>query len=656
MKIFLKKKLVFYFVILNLFQHFCIAQNKKMDSLLIILKTAKEDTNKVNTLIEICKQNGMIDDDKKKIYSENALQLATTLNFRKGMIMSRISVAVCSNNMGNYDKALTYVNEALNMALENPNDKRTLADIYNIIGISYYYKGDFVSALPNFLKSAPLYETVGKKGRVANVEYNMALIYFENKEYKKAIEYTEKVIAIYDQLKENVMMANALTQLGNIYVAVKNYEMALKYFKESLELTENIEDKSYSMANFNGIGNILSNTQKYSEALTYHKKTFELAKASNDLRSMVSSYQNMGSDYFKLGKISESIDCLNQTVSLSKKIGTKNLTSNAYSFLSKIYESQNDFKEALKYKILYTELSDSIYNKENAIQINGLAAKYESEKKEKEIAQLNLDVLTKQKKVEEKNIIMYSTLISSALLLALIVVLFNRQQLKQKNNYQIELSKQQEANAIAIVQAQENERNSIAKDLHDGVGTFLSTLKLNVQGLENAVSIDKQPSYKNALQLIDTTAIELRNVMKNLSNETLKEQGLVGALTELVERVNRLGTTKIDFKHFGVSSRLENIIEVNLYRVAQELISNCIKHAKATQATLQLIDHETSVLLMLEDNGKGFKRENTPNNSDSGMGLKNISNRVAFIKGTFKVESASEQGTTLIIETPKNIV
>jgi two-component system, NarL family, sensor kinase len=241
------------------------------------------------------------------------------------------------------------------------------------------------------------------------------------------------------------------------------------------------------------------------------------------------------------------------------------------------------------------------------------------------------------------------------LLQVLIALLYNRNQLRQKNTYQASIAKQGEENALAVLQAQENERTRIAKDLHDGVGTFLSTLKLNVQTLESALSAEKT-AYNNTLDLIDKTAVELRNIMNNLSDETLQQQGLIAAVSELTLRVNQIGGTQIRFQHHGFEKRINTIIEINLYRAAQELVQNCLKHAAAKKAIVQLIEHEASIVLVVEDNGVGFNPDDKVQNQQGGMGLNNIRKRVAFIKGSMQIESAPQQGTTWVIEVPKQFV
>ncbi len=117
-----------------------------------------------------------------------------------------------------------------------------------------------------------------------------------------------------------------------------------------------------------------------------------------------------------------------------------------------------------------------------------------------------------------------------------------------------------------------------------------------------------------------------------------------------------MGGTHFDFHSQGLSVRPSSIIEINLYRAGQELLSNCVKYANASNATLQLMAREDKILLMLEDNGKGFDTKNPKLvNTDHGMGLKNVHDRIRFIKGSVQIESGSINGTTIIIETPQRL-
>ncbi len=654
------KTKLFCFIFFLLFVSKTTLFTQNIDSLKKELGRAKEDTNKINTLLLICAKRGTINDSERIGYSKIALQLSEKLNYPKGLMRAQLSLGASVSNLGKYDESLDYLNQALKIGLQGPSDKIVLADIYNAIAGTYYYQSDYSLALTYYLKGLVLYEELKIKSRTASAEYNISLIYYQNKEYEKAIEFINNAHHIFLQLRDTVLIAQAISQLGNINFDQCNYEKALMYYKQSLSYTEKLQDKSYSLTNFVGIGNILADTRQYSEALSYHQKALEIAKNLNDEQNIAISLMNVGHCLAYTGRVADGVALLHQALKLSRKVGIKRSITDAYAMLYEIYEKENNFMEAFKYSKLYIALTDSIFNEENAEQINSLSSKYENEKRKKELALLNIELLSGKKdqeilhaKVEEKNTIIIAIAAGVLLLTISFLLFFRGQQLKQRNKHQTEISKQQGNTAIAIIQAQESERNRIAQDLHDGIGTFLSTLKINLESFEDSIPNEKKTRYKSTSELVDKTASELRNIMKDLSSEALQENGLVGALQELADGVNRLGNVRLHFLSHGLAKRLDTMVEINLYRVAQELINNCLKHARATQATLQLIDHENMVLLMMEDNGSGFDPQDTKQGDGYRMGLKNIRNRISFINGTLKTESTLGKGSTFIIEIPK---
>jgi signal transduction histidine kinase len=296
-----------------------------------------------------------------------------------------------------------------------------------------------------------------------------------------------------------------------------------------------------------------------------------------------------------------------------------------------------------------------LINAENIKEFSGMVRTHEDEKKEKKIEQLN-ENLEKSKneevvlssRVKQMNVLVISLLLLAIMCVMTIYLFFNRQKLKQKSRYDSALLTEQKKAASAIMAVQEEERNLIAKDLHDGIGTYISTIKINLQALESSVDKRTRDLMKNTAELIDKTSVDLRTITKNLSSEILMEQDLPSALSDLTERINTSRLLKINFVGHGISKKLSAMEELNLYRIGQELLNNCLRHSAATQACLQLIEHEDCMIMIMEDNGSGFDA----GEKRKGMGLKNIEHRVKFMGGKFKIESASGKGSTFIIELP----
>ncbi|MGZ3749733.1 MAG: tetratricopeptide repeat-containing sensor histidine kinase [Bacteroidia bacterium] len=599
------------------------SQNKRIDSLLSVLKTDKEDSVKTKHLNKI---------------TEEYLDI------------------------GEYAKALLYGEQSLALS-QRLGDKKSVAEAYNNIGEGYWRKGDYPEALKNHFIALKIREEIKYKKGIASSYNYIGIIYAKQGNDKEALKYTQASLKLQLELNNKNAAASAYNNIGNIYDNQHNYPEALKNYSAALKIFEESKYKYAVAAMYGNIGLIYDEQGNYKEALKNYDLAIKIKETLGEDDDLVSPLINLGELYITLKKPKEAKYTLDKALQLSMKLDDKNYIKDTYACMALLDSANGNYRAAFQHNKLYYKYNDSIYNETNASQINELSARYESEKKEKEIALLNVELLTKKKagellnaQVKEKNGIILAVIFGAILLVISILLFFSRRQLKQKNQHQTEINKQQEHTAIAIIQTQENERNLIAQDLHDSIGTYLSTLKINLENFKPSIPSDKTEQYQNTSRLVDQTSDELRSIMKNLSSETLQQNGLESALKELVESINRLGITRFDFISNGLPKGLDNIVEINLYRVAQELLNNCIKHAHAAKATLQLIDHENTLLLMIEDNGEGFDVKNIKQINNHGMGLKNIRNRINFIKGTIKIESHINKGSTFIIEIPKQLV
>lgn len=219
--------------------------------------------------------------------------------------------------------------------------------------------------------------------------------------------------------------------------------------------------------------------------------------------------------------------------------------------------------------------------------------------------------------------------------------------LKQINLQQNVLSK-------AVLKTQENERRRIAEELHDGLGYMLSTLKLNLTSLKEQLSgSDEQvPFLHNSFLLLEDSFRELKSVSNNLMPDLLFQFGLLVAVEDLCKKVNDAGKLRITFRHYNFKRKLKKDFELEVFRIVQELINNTIKHAQAAHLEIQLLIEHDRMVIMAEDDGKGFDFQKKIKSKSKGKGLTNISNRINFMRGSMRVESSANSGTSFIIHLP----
>ncbi|GAB5473398.1 MAG: hypothetical protein Mars2KO_14970 [Maribacter sp.] len=214
------------------------------------------------------------------------------------------------------------------------------------------------------------------------------------------------------------------------------------------------------------------------------------------------------------------------------------------------------------------------------------------------------------------------------------------------------LLKEQELTTIdAMIEGQEKERQRIANDLHDDLGGLMATVKLHFDSLHSKVKDDTDELYKKTNKLIDEAYLKIRAIAHAKNSGVIAKQGLLKAVEQMANKVSSANHVIIEVKDFGLDNRMENSLELTLFRIIQELIANIIKHAQATKAHIHLTNHGDTLNILVEDNGVGFKDPKIIANSE-GMGLKSIDKRVAHLEGTLHIESEPGKGATVIIDIP----
>lgn len=215
------------------------------------------------------------------------------------------------------------------------------------------------------------------------------------------------------------------------------------------------------------------------------------------------------------------------------------------------------------------------------------------------------------------------------------------------------LSKKNEVNR-ALIQGEERERKRLAQELHDGLGSLLATLKLNVESLNlesKGLSDFEWKAYVGLLEMVDYACKELRDISHNMLPAGIEHFGLDATLKSDISKLNKHKNLQLSLDTFGLKNINNKEIELHVYRIVLELINNVIKHANATKANIQLIMLDKHLSLILEDNGIGFNPEKTIH---SGIGIISIKSRVEALSGRMQIDSMKHRGTSITIEIPVN--
>jgi PAS domain S-box-containing protein len=224
--------------------------------------------------------------------------------------------------------------------------------------------------------------------------------------------------------------------------------------------------------------------------------------------------------------------------------------------------------------------------------------------------------------------------------------------LTEEKKNQDRMEKMRKERRIAIHEAQEQERFRISRDLHDGLGQLLTGISYSLQQSETSREIGSYTAEMLQTQ-INTAIQESKNIAQNLTPIVLKDFGLPAAIENLVQRSNQLDQTFFSFNSYSFDARIDTRLEKSLFRICQEAVNNIIKHAEASKATIELYKVEDMIVLVVEDNGKGFDPKTTDRNDQvSGVGLISMKERVDAFGGEFTIHSEPGKGAELLVEMP----
>lgn len=625
-----------------------LSQNKNIDSLRNALPAATG-KSKINTLLELCWEYRFINADTARTFGFSALTLAKQVGAKDLETDALHYISVTHEAQGNYKEALTYEEQAIVLG-KKIGDQARVANSLNNLGIIYDEKGDAEKSLGHYLEARKIYESLANESKVAMVLTNIGIVLKAQKEYTNAASNYREAVSIYKRLGNRFGLASCYANLGSVYLFIPNYDSALHY---SLLASDEFEKQNIRQF----LATTQTNAAKAYEKLRQVQKAKELFLKAKELHAEYGNKKELSFTLIqlallenKLGNPSAALQLMKEGLTLAKKINALQQIMQAHEALASIHASNRDYLEAWQEQQLYISYKDSLFEQEKAKQLMTLQLKYDTEKKDNQIIQLNKDNEIKSATIA-RNYFFFGGL---ALVLFLSFFFWQyRERQKQKAIGQEQKIRLRDAQISAVVDSQERERKRFASDLHDGMGQLISTLQLTIQSIKQSKNLEKTvEQVENSEQLLNEIQSEIRNIAFNLMPPVLVKEGLVPASRELIRRLNKTDKLKVTLTVHDFTHRLSQVAEVSLYRIIQELLSNMIKHSKATEIVVSFTGFDEELVLTLEDNGIGYDL-NAFQTSERGNGWSTIQTRINLIRGEIEFDTVlGRKNNTVIIRVP----
>jgi signal transduction histidine kinase len=369
-----------------------------------------------------------------------------------------------------------------------------------------------------------------------------------------------------------------------------------------------------------------------------------------DTLNQVTAISYCGMEYQQMANFPAATTYLNKTIQPAITYHSKDELRRAYLTASDNLAAQKHYAQAFRMRKAYEALNDSLVSDATRRNVQQLEMKYQSEKKDRNLAEKKLRLAKKDFQLQQKNI-WIGVFLSGVILLLIVFVLIwqklkHRHHLQQQQLQTMGIEKTVEV-LEAMMQGEEKERTRLSKDLHDGVGGLLSAVKMHFCALKyERAYLQQDKGFNHALNMLDDAIGEVRKTAHNLMPEILARMGLAAALAFFCDNVSHSRQLQITCYTSGDMQRFKGNFELSVYRIVQELINNIIKHAHATEALVQITQHEQLLTITVEDNGVGFENVKSTN----GMGLKNLHTRIKSLNGHLTLTATPGCGTTVYME------
>lgn len=435
-------------------------------------------------------------------------------------------------------------------------------------------------------------------------------------------------------------------QLGN-YSQAQDICYEMKKISLDNDLKQELIDTEFNL------GTLHYYQSRNDSALFYYEKNLADVVAKKDTFDIAVRLNNLAMLQTAIGEHQAAVDNLIKAAELIKDKNDKELSVGLLRNIADAQTAAGNYVEAIDYYNQFISEEDSLQRSNIAQNLKELQTKYETAEKDLENAELTAKNLNSENKI-------YLLLFILACITGIGAYLFNRMQQKQKLlAAQAETQKQREEKLLrdqelagidAMITGQEKERKKIAQDLHDDIGSSLTTARMCIENvIGKSDQVENKKILENAYDLLNDTYTKVRNISHAQKSSVLSSHGLIGTLEQLASRINAGKSIQVEVIHHGLHGNLSNSMELGLFRIIQELLNNTIKHAQAQHASIILTGYEDHISVMVEDDGKGFLPDTISNTS---TGLESIKARVQHLDGTMEIDTKINRGTTINIEIP----
>lgn len=601
----------------------CFPQSEK-DSLLNLIKSDKKDTTHINVLLQLSKlpEN---DFAASRRLGMQAIDLSKSLKSDQGLLQSYINMLKLYRSERVNDTALQYANKSKMLALQLA-DVQSLAEIKLDEGNVHLNAHNYLNALSAFVEAARVLDSLQTNPKSQMIAYaNIGNVEEILGNYEKALDYINKGRLIAAEINYEEGVAYCYKTMGRIYRKLTKLELAESAYKQALRSYQKMANARMTSEVFQNLGTVYFDEGSFSKAINHYEQSLIIAKENRLSSQIPYVHSALGASWYALKNYPKAKVYFDSTLTLAHG-SNPYLVKDSYESLSQIAEREGKFQQSLIYFKLFANLKDSLVAIENKSAAEEIEAKYQNESKQNEINLLTKDRELQEAKLKRQqgNILIGAIAMISILIIG--IVLINRYRVINRIRRQMEL---------------ERMRQTISRDLHDDIGSALSSINIL-----SKVAQEEKGNTQNYLQRIgDQSARMMENMSDmvwsiNPGNDSIEQ--VIVRMREFATELLEVQNIQFEFQESVPSGTMVNSEKRrNLFLIFKETVNNAAKYSNASLLKVSLTVTGNRLCLVIADDGKGFDEVNVK----AGNGLRNLRVRAAEISGILHIKSETGKGT-----------
>lgn len=619
-----------------------------------------QDTARINRLIRLI-NTAYFQQQRRQLvpYWKECLQLSKQRSYSKGLAAAFLWNAYYRRGEQDLQGFHRFTDSAITYSRQDTTNRAAWANIHRIKGLQYQEEENYHAALKHYFEALRYYDTVQDVNRMHLLQ-NISSSYLQLNNLAQAEMYARKGALLADILSlPKTIQLQAYATLASVLLKREEPDEALPYLQKVDAFMPDTIERALSANHYLDMGHYFFKKQHYDSSLQHYQRGYELASSGKHKINTYGALNYLFQNTLLLGRKKEAYHYATLGLAEAAHSGKAIYRINALLNMSDYEAAAGNTRKAFAYLKKAVILKDQFSRENNQTSLNNLAVLYETAQKEHTIQVLDQENQLRAAALERqsfRNKVYGILLLLLAFLLLLIYRYYVNQQKIQQQQVQIQQQKivdlekdHQLLHMTAMLRGQEEERSRIARDLHDGIGSLLSGIKLSFTGFrENGFVHQAQlANFDRSLAMLDNSIADLRRIAYNLMPDALLKFGLPEAVEDLCDMIRNSTSLQVSFQYTGEPRNWEPGSSIYLYRIIQELVNNVVKHAQAKNLLVEMTLVENSLTITVEDDGVGFDPDAA--NAHKGNGLNNIRYRTELLGGNAEIITAPAQGTSIIL-------